>query len=259
LNTSQNIVFTAIESGLDCGLLRVAGTDWNAHLGLMGGFIDGQVNQTDGLGYTSLRVPVAGGYVFLRNGGFVFDLSVRVNFTDTEFTIAQAGLQKTPVSGIATTAAAYTSYTLKLPSNLLLTSYAGLSWTRSQLSDFEVYTNVGGTATGRVAPDTNDNLEGRLGFQLSYVQQFTDTFYLRPFAGVSGWYAFENGTSLKYYVANGAVVEVTTPMPKDFLQVEGGLSFAESSIQATGYVKGVYKEGADIKGEAVVVGGRLNF
>jgi outer membrane autotransporter protein len=225
----------------------------------MGGFIDGQVNQTDGLGYTSVRVPVAGGYVFFRNGGFTLDLSVRESFIDTDFTIAQAGLQKTPVGGLATTAAAYTSYSLEVWNNVLLMPYAGLSWTRSELGEFEVYTNVGGAATGLVAPGTNQNIVGRLGLQLSYVQQLTDTIYLRPFAGISGWDAFENGTNLKYYVTNGTTVNVTTPIPKDFMQVEGGLSFAESSIQATGFVKGIYKEGADVKGESVVLGGRLNF
>ncbi len=259
LSTSQNINYTAIESGLDCGLLRIAGTSWNAHLGLMGGEVDGSVGQTDGLGTTALRTPVLGGYAFLRNGGFVFDFSVRQNFTDAEFTIAQAGLQKTPVDGLATTIAAYTSYTFEVGKDLLLTPYAGLSWTRSQLDDFEIYTNVGGVPTGRVAPNVNELSVGRLGLQLSYVQAITDAFYLRPFAGVSGWDAFQNATSLKYYVTNGTVVDVATPMPKDFMQVEGGLAFAESSIQATGYVKGVYKEGPDIKGESIVLGARLNF
>jgi hypothetical protein len=259
LSTSQNISYTAIEGGLDCGVLRAAGTAWNAHLGLIGGEIDGSVNQTDGLGTTGLHVPVAGAYAFFRNSGFVFDLSVRESFTNAEFTIAQAGLQKTPVDGTATTVAAYSSYTSEVHNNLLLMPYAGLSWTRSELSDFEIYTNVGGIPTGRVAPNTNEDSVGRLGFQLSYVQQFSDTFYLRPFTGISGWHAFENGTSLKYFVTNGTVVDVTTPTPKDFMQIEGGLSFAESSIQASGYVKGIYKEGPDIKGESIVLGGRFNF
>lgn len=259
LNTSQNINYSAIESGLDCGLLRVGGTGWNVHLGFMGGEVDGQVTQTDGLGYTDLHVPILGAYAFIRNDGFVFDLSVRRSFTDAQFTIAQAGLLKTPVDGLATTTAAYTAYTLEVQKNVLLMPYAGLSWTRSELNDFEIYTNVGGIPTGLVAPNTSEDSMGRLGFQLSYVQQLTDTFYLRPFAGISGWHAFENGTSLKYFVTNGTVVDVATPTPPDFMQVEGGLSFAENSIQATGYVKGVYKEGSDIKGEAIVLGGRLNF
>ncbi len=259
LSTSQNINYTAIESGLDCGLLRIDGTAWNAHFGLMGGEIDGKVSQTDGLGYTDLHIPELGVYAFFRNNGFVFDLSVRRSFADTEFTIAQAGLLKTPVGGIAVTTAAYTSYTFELQKNLLLMPYAGMSWTRSELSDFEIYTNVGGMATGLVAPNANEDSMGRLGIQLSYVQQLTDTFYLRPFAGVSGWHAFENGTSLKYFVTNGTVVDVSTPAPRDFMQVDGGLSFAENSIQASGYIKGVYKEGSDIKGESLVLGGRFNF
>jgi hypothetical protein len=237
----------------------VLNTDWNAHLGLIGGILEGEVDQTDGLGKTNLRIPFFGGYAFLRNSGFVFDLSVWRSLTDAEFTIAQAGLQKTPVNGIATTLAAYSAYTFEVWNNLLLMPYTGMSWTRSELGDFEIYSNVGGTPTGLVAPNTNESSMGRLGIQLSYAQQITDTFYLRPFAGVSDWLAFENNTSLKYFVTNGTVVGVTTPTPKNFMQVEGGLSFAETSIQATGYVKGVYKEGSEIKGEAVVLGGRLNF
>jgi hypothetical protein len=76
---------------------------------------------------------------------------------------------------------------------------------------------------------------------------------------VSYWKEIDDLTNLQYNVVGGTQVNVTTHLPSSFLQVEGGLSFAETSISATGFVKGAYKEGTNISGSSLVLGGRLNF
>ncbi len=227
---------------------------------MTGGQITGTVSQTDGSGKADLDIPFFGAYAFARNGGFVFDMSVRRDLINAEFTIAQAGLLKTSVGGAATTLAAYSSYTIELKGNFALTPYAGVSWSSTELDSFNI-NNPGATPTvaGRVNPGTNDTSMGRIGVQLSYAQQLSKTFYLQPFAGVSLWDAFQSDTSLNYTYTDGSSVKVATQSPKDFVQVDGGLSFAATSIQATGFVKGIYKDGDNIKGESIVLGGRLNF
>jgi hypothetical protein len=87
----------------------------------------------------------------------------------------------------------------------------------------------------------------------------TSTFFIQPFASVSYWDAFQNNTSLNYTYVSGSNVKVTTQSPKEFWQVDGGVSFAETNYGVTGFVKGTHREGDNIEGNSIVLGARLNF
>ncbi|NJO55565.1 MAG: hypothetical protein HC834_03500 [Rhodospirillales bacterium] len=150
----QKIEYSGFQGGLDCGLLRVGGTNWNIHLGVTGGLIDGFVQQA-GVGKVDVEVPFYGAYAFFRNGGFVFDVSLRQEHTKAEFDIAQAGLDGREVDGTSTSVAVYTSYAMALgKTNFTFTPYAGASWSHSELDAFDTFAGVNGARVGRVSRTT---------------------------------------------------------------------------------------------------------
>ena len=215
LSSTQNISYEGVQGGVDCGLLRIGGSDWNAHIGATGGSITGKVAQTDGTGSTDLQIPFFGAYAFARNGGFVFDFSARRDLITAIFTDTGSGLLRHSVDGTATMLSAYSSYAFSVSNTVTLTPYGGLSWSRSELGSFDTFNGVGGQYVGTVNPGTNDTSNGRLGVQISLAQQVTNTFFLQPFAGVSYWREIDDLTNLKYIVGN-TQVDVTTQLPKLF-------------------------------------------
>ncbi len=200
MSSSQNIGYQGIEGGMDCGLLRVNGSDWNVHGGLTGGQMKGQVTQTDGSGKTDVNIPFFGAYAFARNGSFVLDVSARRELINADFTNVTAGLAKTPVDGTTNALALYTSYLIPLQDKVTLTPYAGVTWSRTEMDSFNIYEGMGGALSGRVKPGSNDMSIGRLGVQVGYLHQLASTFYLQPFGGVSFWDAFQNEFEPELYL-----------------------------------------------------------
>ena len=85
--------------------------------------------------------------------------------------------------------------------------------------------------------------------------------FLVPFGAVSAWRNFKNETDLQaIFNANfgGQTVNANTFGAGDYMQYDLGLSLTDTKLLAVGFVKGTWREG-DIHGQAISVGGRINF
>ena len=259
IRTKQHVSYEGIQAGVDCGVLNIHGSGWNAHVGATGGNISGDVSQSDGSGSVNLEQPFLGAYFFLTNGSFTLDVAYRHDWQTLDFTVASAGLLHQKVDGSANTLAISASYRHAVTKNLFVQPFAGLNWTTSKLDDFGF--NVGATPAGVISTGSDETLLGRAGLQLSYVHALSSSTFLVPFGAVSAWRNFKNETDLQaIFNANfgGQTVNANTIGAGDYMQYDLGLSLTDTKLLAVGFVKGTWREG-DIHGQAISVGGRINF
>jgi outer membrane autotransporter protein len=251
------VTYEGIQAGFDCGILNINGSGWHAHLGTTGGHVGGDVSQS-GSGTVGLDAPFIGAYAFLTNGEFTFDLAYRHDWQTLDFTVATAGLLHQKVDGGANTLAASANYRWAVTNNFFVQPFAGLNWTVSHLDDFGF--NNGGAVAGTISAGSDESLLGRVGVQLSYVQSLTSTTFLVPFGAASAWRNFRNQTDLvaTFNNAGSPTIDANTTGARDYMQYDVGLSLSNPSAGVVGFVKGTFREG-DINGQAISVGGRVNF
>ncbi len=258
--SKQRLSYQGGQVGLDCATLNMQGSGWNGHVGITGGQISGDIEQLNGIGKTDLDVPFGGVYGFLTNGSVTFDLTVRRDFNNLKITNTEAGLLKRDVDGDGTTVAGVALYRADLGGGLFVAPNAGMTWTRYELDDFRI--NSGGIL-GTISAGSDESLVGRLGVQVSYVQQISPNNYLVPFGGISVWQNFENTTDLALTfddTGNGtSTILADTTGPSTFKEYSAGLSYSNPQLGVTGFVKGAWRHGADIDGGSVTGGGRVNF
>jgi outer membrane autotransporter protein len=165
------------------------------------------------------------------------------------------------VNGSGNTLAVSANYRWAVTNTFFVQPFGGLNWTVSDLDDFRFNAGTGGPVIGTISAGSDESLVGRMGVQLSYVQALTTTTFVVPFAAASAWRNFKNETDLKAIFDPGfgnATVDANTVGARDYMQYDVGVSLSNPSAGVVGFVKGTFREG-DINGQAVSVGGRVNF
>jgi len=178
-----------------------------------------------------------------------------------DFSIPAVGLNHAKVDGAADVIALSANYRAALPGNHFLTPFAGLTWTFSNLDDFDFFAPGVPGPIGTISPGSNESLVGRVGVQWSYVHQVARSTFLVPFAAASAWHNFRNESDLEIIFGpnfGNTTVDASTAAAKNFRQYDLGLSITDTKLLASAFVKATVREG-DMQGPAVSVGGRINF
>lgn len=254
IDTEQRLSYAGLQSGIDAGVLNINGSGWEAHLGVTGGQIWGGVDQIDGkVGETDFDLPFVGVYAILSNGKFTLDLTARKEFYNIEFTNSAAGLDKKEVEGEAESYNATANYAFALgQTGAALIPFAAVTYSQTDIDDFTI---IGGT----ISPGEEETLMVRAGARLAAIVKLTDKTYLQPFAGVSAWKNYKNETDAEFHTVNDALITSETESPDSFLQVEAGLGTVDLSNNFSGYVRGIYRDGDDVSGYGVTLGGRFDL
>ncbi len=260
IGARQRLSYTGGQVGVDCGALNINGSGWNAHIGLTGGDIQGDISELNGAGRDELDIPFVGGYAFLTNGALTFDASVRHDFNNLKITNQLAGLDKTGVAGGATSVNGSVVYHANLGGGLAVSPLAGISYTRFDLDSFRI---LSGTVPGSVSAGSDESLAGNIGVEVSFAQRLSPQSYVVPYVSVSAWKNFESSADLNltFDDAGSGATSITskTTGPETFGQYTGGVSYANTKLGLTAYVEGTWREGSDISGASVTGGGRIQF
>ncbi len=274
--------YSGTQLGFDIGRLNVApGT----HI-IVGG-TTGYTNidtkdTTPGLGsfQSSMQVPFVGLYATLNSGAFSLDAQVRYDhynayfrdFSNTDSTVNQ-GLQHQNLNGHSTTVIANASYRLTgRNSPWFFEPSAGVLWSQTEFDNLSV-TGAGFYSTpSRVQFATIDSLLGRLSGRVGVNIQTPEVLW-QPFVVASVFHEF-GGDSTATAVADKSLQ--TRPMTPGTVLVQSntqvgvtrvgtyghvGVGIAAVPVDSgwAGFARFDYREGEDIRGYSLSIGGRYQF
>ena len=273
-STRSKSNFKGFQTGFDAGLCNINGTDWNLHLGVMGGVVDVDstsrsraptpVAGVDAATRTTAsgNVPFVGLYSFVTRGPFTAEFNVRRDFYDVKVAASdQNTVYVGPGRRLKGEGLSYNgslSYRFTFLDRYYLEPQAGLSKGNTSFGNLPFATNATGADFMRFN-DTN-SLLGRLGLTAGGAFLVTEKLILAPFLTASVWREFAK--PLQAQAIFGSVNQnftVQTDRVGTFGQVGGGLQFKLVDTPLLGFVRGDLRFGPKIDGKALNAGLRLQF
>ncbi len=241
-----DLSLSGLVSGVDGGWDNVLGTNDTALLGLMGGYIDTDVNFNGGTRW-ALKGPILGAYATYLNEGFYFDTLFKADFLGVDvYGNNLGGNGKTNLVNLGVRIDS--GYQVALGGGYFIEPQVMLAGVRSRIDDLDIF---GGT----VAFDTAESLRGRLGARTGFAYE-TRTLALVPDVTMSVWREFQGDNKATISPPSVGDLTVAQDAGSTFGEVALGLNAVSRTTSWSAFARGHVQFGEDYLGSAVRAGFR---
>ncbi|MGO4870262.1 MAG: beta strand repeat-containing protein [Roseiarcus sp.] len=253
--------FAGVQVGSDLGVFNIQNSGWNAHAGVTGGEYDTSSSEQDGSATTSnFRVPFVGIYGALSGYGFFADAQIRHDSWYGDVSNATAGLANARLDGEGFAASTSMGYNYRFDNGFFVEPSAGFSYTRATFNSLTVLPGSASNNQLAVGPVVSDL--GRLGLR------FGDTWMegawaLQPYFVTSVWHEFAGSIPGEFTQSTTGQPTFTAPLTVSrvgtFGQFGLGVSAQILNTGWSGFVRGDYRTGEEIRGSTITGGLRYQF
>ncbi|PSJ40892.1 hypothetical protein C7I55_11500 [Sphingomonas deserti] len=181
IDTSDRIrvVHEAMQIGADVNVLNLGDGGWNLHLGVVGGWYDGDA-RLSAADRVSVETPFVGAYVAAGNGALSLEATIRKEWRNYDLampTMFSAGSEE--VDGSATAASFHASYRIGAANGFAATPFVGFLYASSDIDDLAI------DADSRYFAESDKTRIGEAGLRLSYRRDIAESYVIEPFASAS--------------------------------------------------------------------------
>ena len=253
-STSTRIDHQAAQIGADLAF-SLGGGGWNANVGVMGGWYDGQapLNATDRI---KVETPFVGGYVVVGNGAFTAEGTIRKEWRHYKLAIPTLfgtnGTQK--LDGDAMAYSVRASYRVGRETGFAATPFVSYNYADSKIDPLQI------DAFSVWTPGSDKTSIGQGGLRVSYRTGSDTGWRFEPFAGAARLENWSNRDGSSFaYGSPVTVFSLNSTTWKDAMRYSLGVMGDAASGRVSAFLVGDITDGSRIKSYTIHAGLRFNF
>ncbi|HKH28552.1 MAG TPA: autotransporter outer membrane beta-barrel domain-containing protein [Sphingomicrobium sp.] len=253
--------FWGAQFGVDAERCNIAGSGWNAHFGITGGYLGANSSANPGTGTVDFSIPFVGLYAAVTGGGFFADFQVRGDFYDIRVNDPNLGVFGQTLGGQALSAGGSAGYRHDIGPIFVEPSFSFV-WSRLSVDSLRT-SGIGAVPVGAFQFNDIDSLLGRVGVRIGTSFQASSNLVLQPFVSVSAWHEFSEPTTSSFFCAvacGGALpIVLSTSRVGTFGQFSLGVAAQVLDTGLLSYLRVDYRKGENVEGTSLSGGLRWNF
>jgi opacity protein-like surface antigen len=272
-NSDVRMNYGGFQLGQDIARLNIGGGGATLHVGVTGGYAEGNAQDRGGSNFSgNFEVPFAGVYAAYTNGRFFADVLARGDIYQMSLTSPDAALQNQRLNALGGTISTSAGYRFDIGNNWFFEPSGSFIYSRVNIDTLNLPGGFGNSnnpfflppATLTMAP--NESILGRIGARIGTTYNALNISW-QPFATASIWHEFAGNNTASYSAPanpqNGVGNDLTGAFSNTRVGTYGqysvGVAAQAAGSPLLGYVRIDYREGSNIESLGFNAGLRYNF